>query len=154
MPDRAALFNYVYAVAAISSNNVWAVGENEYPEGTLIEHFAAVPCGTVTATVTPPTNTPQPSATNTPAPTGTVTSCPLPFTDVSSSDYFYTAVQYLYCRGVISGYGDGTFRPYNNTTRGQMVALTGTTLNDRGDRGNFVGTVDSKPVFQKTCLGC
>jgi len=42
---------------------------------------------------------------------------------VHPSDYFYTPVQYLYCHGVISGYSDGTFRPYNNTTRSQMVKI-------------------------------
>ena len=40
------------------------------------------------------------------------------------------------------------------TTTGQPVALSGTTNNDRGDQGNFVGTVNGKQVFQKTCLGC
>jgi hypothetical protein len=39
-------------------------------------------------------------------------------------------------------------------TTGQTVGLSGTTTNDAGDRGNFVGTVDGKRVFQKTCLGC
>jgi hypothetical protein len=32
-------------------------------------------------------------------------------------------VQYLACRGVISGYADGTFRPYNNTSRGQLTKI-------------------------------
>jgi len=32
-------------------------------------------------------------------------------------------VRYLYCRGVISGYADNTFRPYNNTTRGQLTKI-------------------------------
>jgi hypothetical protein len=32
-------------------------------------------------------------------------------------------VQYLFCRGVISGYADGTFRPNNNTTRGQFAKM-------------------------------
>src|SRR5439155_12411207 len=27
------------------------------------------------------------------------------------------------CRGAISGYGDLTFRPYNNTTRGQLAKI-------------------------------
>ena len=39
------------------------------------------------------------------------------------TDYFYEAVRYLYCRGVISGYADNTFRPYNNTTRGQLTKI-------------------------------
>ncbi|HMA38008.1 MAG TPA: S-layer homology domain-containing protein, partial [Chloroflexia bacterium] len=84
-------------------------------------------------TTTPPTNTATPaaSATRTAAPTNTVgpsaTPCPLSFTDVHATDYFYTPVLYLACHGVISGYanGDGTFsfRPYNNTTRSQMVKI-------------------------------
>jgi len=45
------------------------------------------------------------------------------FTDVSSTDYFYQPVLYLYCRGVVSGYSGGTFRPYNNTTRGQLTKI-------------------------------
>jgi len=32
-------------------------------------------------------------------------------------------VRYLYCHGVVSGYADNTFRPYANTTRGQMVKI-------------------------------
>ena len=40
------------------------------------------------------------------------------------------------------------------TTTGQTVGLAGTTNNDRGDQGNFVGTVNGKQVFQKACLGC
>ena len=45
------------------------------------------------------------------------------FTDVSPDDYFYTAVRYLYCAGVVSGYSDNTFRPYNNTTRAQLSKI-------------------------------
>ena len=32
-------------------------------------------------------------------------------------------MRYLYCHGAISGYGDGTFRPYNLTTRGQLAKI-------------------------------
>jgi hypothetical protein len=42
---------------------------------------------------------------------------------VHSSDYFYESVRYLYCRGVVSGYGDDTFKPYNLTTRGQLCKI-------------------------------
>jgi hypothetical protein len=71
----------------------------------------------VCATATPP----PPTATFTPGPTATP--CGISFSDVHPSDYFYTPVLYLACRGVISGYLDGTFRPYNQTTRGQMVKI-------------------------------
>jgi hypothetical protein len=69
-----------------------------------------------------PTNTPVPP-TNTPAPGTTSTPCALGFNDVHAADYFYTPVTYLACRGVVSGYNDGTFRPYANTTRAQMIKI-------------------------------
>jgi hypothetical protein len=71
---------------------------------------------TATATAAVATTTRTPTA-NTPTP------CPVTFSDVQPSDYFYEAVRYLYCRGVISGYTDSTFRPYNNTTRGQLTKI-------------------------------
>jgi len=42
---------------------------------------------------------------------------------VSTSDYFYNDVRCVYCLGAVSGYADGTFRPFNNTTRGQMAKI-------------------------------
>jgi len=45
------------------------------------------------------------------------------FTDVLPTDYYYEAVRYLYCAGVISGYSDNTFRPYNSSTRGQLTKI-------------------------------
>src|SRR5205807_9347688 len=66
----------------------------------------------------PPVGTPTPGP-----PTRTPTPCPISFSDVHPSDYFYTPVLYLACHGAISGYADGTFRPYNNTTRGQVTKI-------------------------------
>jgi len=92
-----------------------------------------------TPTVTPTRNTPTrtavpsrtmtvvPSSTATVVPAATATPCTLSFTDVHPTDYFYTPVLYLACHGVISGYNNGngtySFRPYNNTTRSQMVKI-------------------------------
>ncbi len=49
------------------------------------------------------------------------------FIDVFPSDYYYTPVEYLACRGAVSGYdnGNGTFsfRPAANTTRGQFAKM-------------------------------
>jgi len=56
-------------------------------------------------------------------PTATPGGCSLSFSDVQTTDYFYTPVIYLACHGAISGYADGTFRPYNNTTRGQLSKI-------------------------------
>ena len=54
----------------------------------------------------------------------TATPCAVPtFTDVQVSDYFYAAVNYLYCHGAITGYSDRTFRPFANTTRGQLTKI-------------------------------
>jgi S-layer family protein len=96
---------------------------------------------TGTATAVAPTSTPSvppatatggvPTATHVAAsatpvagsPTATPTLCPITFSDVQATDYFYEPVRYLYCHGVISGYGDNTFRPYNDTTRAQMVKI-------------------------------
>jgi hypothetical protein len=78
------------------------------------------PTSTYTSTSTP-TSTPTNTPTNTP--TSTPTPCTITFTDVAPADYFYAGVSYLYCRQVVSGYADGTFRPYNNTTRAQIAKI-------------------------------
>jgi N-acetylneuraminic acid mutarotase len=80
----------------------------------------------------PPTATPvgglpspspvPPSATGV-LPTSTAPPCAITFRDVQPTDYFYVPVQYLACHGVISGYANGTFRPYASTTRAQMVKI-------------------------------
>jgi hypothetical protein len=83
----------------------------DIPAGTMVT-YVPIGCG-VTPTLTPtlsPTVTPTPS-------------CTITFSDVHPTDYFYEPVRYLYCHGVISGYADGTFRPFNNTTRSQMVKI-------------------------------
>jgi plastocyanin len=45
------------------------------------------------------------------------------FNDVLPADYFFAPVNWLVSRGIVSGYSDGTFRPYNNTTRGQVTKM-------------------------------
>jgi hypothetical protein len=42
---------------------------------------------------------------------------------VNPTDYFYDPVIYMYCNGIITGYEDNTFRPYNSTTRSQMTKI-------------------------------
>ncbi|HUS16975.1 MAG TPA: S-layer homology domain-containing protein [Chloroflexia bacterium] len=88
----------------------------------LLLRFRYPVCATPSATPTlTRTATLTASATRTVRPTDTP--CPLTFSDVPVDAYFYGAVQYLACHGVISGYSDGTFRPYTNTTRAQMVKI-------------------------------
>lgn len=77
------------------------------------------PTPTPKATLTS-TSTPTPTAI---APTFTPTPCSISFTDVPPDAYFYEPVRYLSCHGVVSGYSNGTFLPYNNTTRSQVVKI-------------------------------
>jgi hypothetical protein len=62
-------------------------------------------------------------ATSTVTSTATATACTITFTDVPATDPFYTFIRCLACRGIISGYADGTFRPGNNVTRGQLSKI-------------------------------
>ena len=47
----------------------------------------------------------------------------LQFSDLPASNTFYAYSQCLASRGVISGYSDGTFRPNNEITRGQLAKM-------------------------------
>ena len=67
------------------------------------------------------TPTPELSATATIA--TTPTTCPIQFTDVPNPSTFYEFIRCLACRGIINGYPDGTFKPNNNVTRGQLVKI-------------------------------
>lgn len=113
---------------------LWYIEGGGYSPGTLkkiVGPGSGSPTATATATGTP-TDTRTPTSTRTITPTRTATPttpvptatpCPMNFSDVQSTDWFYEYVQCLYCRGAISGYADGTFRPYNDTTRGQMTKI-------------------------------
>ena len=77
------------------------------------------------------------------------------FTDVPAgppAPYFYTPVEFLYCRGVVSGYSDGTFRPYNNTTRSQFakmdsLAVGWTIVTPAGGAFTFADVPPTFPFF-------
>jgi hypothetical protein len=110
---------------------------------------------TVLPTATVPTSTPiaptplPPGGTVTPAPA--TTPCALGFSDVRPADYFYAPAQYLACHGVISGYADGTFRPYNGATRGQMVKIVVNAFHIPGyappNSNTFADVPPSHPFF-------
>jgi hypothetical protein len=86
------------------------------------EIFTPQPTPTRTATSTM-TGTATATATATAMPTATSTSCPTQFSDVPPSSTFYPYVRCLACRGIVNGYTDGTFRPNNNVTRGQLCKI-------------------------------
>lgn len=59
----------------------------------------------------------------TPTPVNTPDVCSTGFSDVPAGSTFYVYVHCLVCRDIISGYPDGTFRPNNAVTRGQLAKI-------------------------------
>ncbi len=127
-PDISSGDNFLYGVAAVSSTDVWAAGyyaDNTATPLTLIEHYN--PCPTT------PTPTPGP------------TICAIEFSDVPSGSTFYTYIECLACNGIVSGYSDGTFRPNNDVTRGQIAKIV----------ANAAGYAEAHPeqTFQDVPVG-
>jgi hypothetical protein len=105
-----------------------------HPDDVRIGHSMNTPVPTPTnestataqATETPtygssPTASPTVMLTSTPVPT--CPACSVQFIDVLPGSTFYDYVRCLACRGVFSGYNDGTFRPNNGLTRGQLAKI-------------------------------
>jgi hypothetical protein len=123
-----------------------------------------------TSTSLPPTNTPNPVATDTPAPpTGTPaaatdtpvaatetpvpptpTACTITFEDVPPGSTFYPYIRCLACLGVVNGYPDGTFRPFNDITRGQLskIASNAAGFNDNQTTQMFEDVPVGSTFFQ------
>jgi hypothetical protein len=97
VPSAAAAVPVLNGVAVDGTGTVWAVGrifDQSRIQTLILRYSCAVPA------------------------------CTIQFSDVTDpTTYYYAPVQYLACRGVVSGYNDGTFRPFNNTTRGQMTKI-------------------------------
>jgi hypothetical protein len=91
------------AVAGVGATDIWAVGDmsadNRYQ--TLTVHYTGA-CAT---------------------PTPTPTVCLVQFSDVPPSQPFYPYVRCLACRGIVSGYADGTFQPGAEVTRAQLAKI-------------------------------
>jgi uncharacterized protein YkwD len=79
-----------------------------------------------TTTTTTTTTTPSTTSTTIPPTTTTTTSTTLPravFADVSASNVFYEPITSLAAAGVVSGYGNGLFRPDYPVTRAQFAKM-------------------------------
>jgi Kelch motif protein/S-layer family protein len=63
------------------------------------------------------------SATRTSTVGPTATHCGISFSDVPTNHPFYQWIRCLACRHIVGGYADGTFRPENNITRGQISKI-------------------------------
>ena len=89
---------------------------------------SATPTTSITATDTPiSTSTFTPTFTRTPYPTSTSTvtptACTIQFSDVPEGSTYYDYVRCLACRGVLTGYPDGTFHVDMLVTRGQLAKI-------------------------------
>lgn len=109
----------LYDVSGSAPDDAWAVGENGFLhyDGNAWSKF---PMDTGANRVT------AASITAAWAISGTDTLLryePLGFTDVSASNPFFPYIQCLACKDVISGFGDGTFRPADHVTRGQLSKI-------------------------------
>ena len=109
--------DFVYGTAIDASGNTYITGHTDSSDFPTVNPFQPNRAGGHEAFVARIVGPPIPTATPTP------TYCPFNFSDVRQTDYFYEAVRYLFCAGAISGYADQTFRPYNNTTRGQLCKI-------------------------------
>ncbi len=100
-----------------------------------------------TGTQLPATHTsiPTTTATNSPTAIPSATACDLQFIDVPQGSTFYPYVRCLACLGIINGYADGTFKPNNNVTRGQLSKIV----------SNAAGFTDLQPsrTFQDVPVG-
>ena len=61
--------------------------------------------------------------TDLPGPTPTPVACTIDFTDVEPGSTFYPYIHCLVCEGLAVGYEDGTYRPNNPTSRGQLAKI-------------------------------
>src|SRR5262249_16497062 len=98
---------------AISPTDFWAVGT---ATGPVTLHYTNWPCNSATPT-------PSPTQPATPGVSPTSTPCLVQFTDVPAAQPFYPYIRCLVCLGLVSGYADGTFRPYADVTRGQLAKI-------------------------------
>ena len=75
------------------------------------------------STPSAPASTSTASPATTATPISTPTACTLSFTDVPQGSTFYPYVHCLACLGIINGYPDGTFRPGEQVSRGQLAKI-------------------------------
>jgi N-acetylneuraminic acid mutarotase len=99
--------------ATVNGSKLYLVGglaETDNEVTAQVQEYDPSACITATATATP-----------TLAPSPTI--CSIQFSDVPVGSTFYAFIRCLACRGIISGYPDGTFRPNNLVTRGQLAKV-------------------------------
>ena len=98
-----------------------------------------------------PHRLPGPGQTPPPRRKAASTACPIQFSDVPPDNTFYPYIRCLVCRGIMGGYDDGTFRPYNEVTSGQASKMVsnGAGYNDviPSDRQTFEDVPPGHPFW-------
>jgi photosystem II stability/assembly factor-like uncharacterized protein len=103
---------------------------------TTMPDVSATPTGSTSTA----TQTAVATATTAPEATATATACSIVFTDVPAGSTFYPYIECLACKGILTGYQDGTFKPSSDITRGQAAKIL----------ANSVGYDDIVPPTQQT----
>ncbi|HEX9988906.1 MAG TPA: S-layer homology domain-containing protein [Chloroflexia bacterium] len=165
-PSPTSSRNRLNDVASDHNGIIWAVGNYipfnsqtlvlRYPGGcvtptptsaTPVPTVPTTPTITPTFTFVPLTSTPVPvTSTTTKVATAiasitaiaTPTQCSLSFTDVPTTSTFYANIRCLACRGILGGYSDGTFRPNNDITRGQIAKVVSNAAGFNDDPGTQI----------------
>ncbi|NBI19158.1 S-layer homology domain-containing protein, partial [Neglecta sp. X4] len=68
------------------------------------------------------------------------------FSDVKSGDWFYNYVSQAVASGVVLGYDDGTFKPYNNISRQEFAVMTMRMLGGAADPNATIPYTDGDQV--------
>ncbi|MER2000396.1 MAG: S-layer homology domain-containing protein, partial [Lysinibacillus sp.] len=74
------------------------------------------------------------------------------FKDVKADHYFYDAVMSLTERGIVKGYSDGTFRPNQSVTRGQVAKIMAGVLKldtENVENPNFKDVPTTHPYYKE-----
>jgi N-acetylmuramoyl-L-alanine amidase len=68
------------------------------------------------------------------------------FTDVSRASYASGYIQSAFEKGIISGYGDGTYRPNDKITRGEMAFLISFAINLSEESGIYYSDIPTSGI--------
>jgi photosystem II stability/assembly factor-like uncharacterized protein len=142
--------DFLASIFMVSPSDGWAVGHSGImvhysDDGTPGPTATGGPAtATTTSTATRTATATSPAASPTTSPTSpastatsvaTATPCNVTFTDVPSDHTFYSFIRCLACRGIISGYSDGTFKPGNEITRSQIAKMVSNAAGLENDPG-------------------
>lgn len=102
---------YMRYSGTAASPNFYHSMQLTYGDSSPMSRLTAGSVGGGAVPTTPPLGTPTPGP------------CGMRFSDLPDTHWAYTHVAYLYCKGIVTGYPDGTFRPDEYNNRGQFTKM-------------------------------